>query len=322
MAVNSITRTLDNLNSSTLIKSMGEAVTNNVGEDRPLLKHLLKNRQTYDGGVMIDFPLRYANLEGFDYHGFSKHDVATKEVLTRGYVYPMSTSIPVAISETDMDENSGKAQIINLVEELHQAALDGMDERLDSKLWSNYSRTDGVADLWSIADIVKTTPASDPSGGNFGNISQADYSWWRNKEKQTAVATSALTNALINDTYAEGSTAADRPTIGITTKTIWNKAWSLADAAQRNGNELTKEIGATAINFNGTPLIVDENATALQIRWLNNKYLFFKVLASKNFSWTEWHYIEGVRAFVRYLDFTGQLICTRRNRQCVGTVTS
>jgi hypothetical protein len=324
MALPDISKTLNNLNTSTLVDNYSTTVTDNIFKTHPLWEMLNSKGSTYDGGPKLMWPVLYDTLDGFFYHGQSEYETEDKEFMTMAQAYPAYCGVPVMITQTDVLENSGRSQIIDLLETKFRVAEDSMEEKLSDGIWGTYARTNGVANLWGLTDIVKTTAGSDPSGGAYGEIAVSGNSWWQNLTSASGVSDGGLTTALVQASYglvAKNGSKKYKPTIGVTTQAIWNTLWAKADSAQRNGTEMMKKFGMTDINWNGTPIIVDENAPDHQLRWLNTNYLFLKTHAQANFAWTPFFWHQKKMAYMKVLYWAGQLCCSQRRRQCVMTTT-
>jgi hypothetical protein len=319
--VNSISKILNNLNTSTLVDSYSSTVTDNIFDNYPVWQELTKNQKFYDGGTEIVEPLSYATLDGQWYKGLSSFNADDKETLSAGKYLPAYSLIPVMISETDMLENSGKSAIINLLEYKFENARMSLEKFLSDAVWSNYSVSAGIARLWGLQDIIKVTPATDPTGGDYGGIDATVQTWWQNQYKDsTSFTAGSITIAEVQRGYSLVSIGKTRPTLGITCQEIWDRLYAIADGQTRYGTEAMRKIGCDSLSFNGVPLIVDEAATANQIRWMNNKHLFLKTHRKSNFTWSPFQWSDSKRAIMKVMTWAGQVVCNNRRTMCVQAV--
>jgi hypothetical protein len=65
----------------------------------------------------------------------------------------------------------------------------------------------------------------------------------------------------------------DTPTIGVTTRAIYNLYYGLLQPQQRFADTEVGKGGFTSLMFNGIPVVVDSHATAANLYFLNEKYL-------------------------------------------------
>ena len=82
MALSSVTKVLNNLNSSTLVDSMSRHVTDNIFQGYPVWNKLMENAKFYDGGTQITEPVEYDVHSGTWYRGVSEYETQDKEFLT------------------------------------------------------------------------------------------------------------------------------------------------------------------------------------------------------------------------------------------------
>ncbi len=323
-APNSLAVELNTLNSS-VIAGYEKVITDNIFKKNPTLHFLLKNKKMYDGGAVITEPLIYSTMQAQEYSGAKVLDVNDVDPVTRLTLDPSYHTLPIVMTDTDDLENNGKAKVFDILETKYSIADMSMREWLSTSLF----RADSTGyKMWSIREIVKTTVGSNPSRGAYGNISVATETWFRNQASEDIAATTgALVFANLQTLWGNcvngGGDQTNVPDWSITTQAIYNRLWSIADLRQQLGNEYVKlNIGVPSIDFNGCPIMVDQNAPALQLRFLNSKSLFLKVHSRSNFVFTEWVTPTNQHLAVKHFKFAGQLVCNEKRGMGVLTITA
>ena len=74
-------------------------------------------------------------------------------------------------------------------------------------------------------------------------------------------------------------------------------------------------IGFPNIDFNGVPVIADPNCTSKTIYFINTKHLFLKYHKKANMIWTPFLRPSNQLLVVKYLKWTGQLVCNNPRTQ-------
>lgn len=304
----SISKELNNLNSSTLIQSLEKSVVDNIFDQNPTFKKLYDKAKTFDGGTTITVPVMYDTKSATNFSGFQTLTPAEKELTTTLQFDRAHYVTDVTISYTDQIANSGKSEIFDLLEMKFENAQLSMEKSLSTDLFT--ART-SANQLWSLPDAIAVDPTSNPSYGNYGNIDRSTYDWYRNVYDIDGHTTSAMTFADVQDCYQDVCDVGIKPDLIVTCDNIYNRLWSIADGRQRLGNEKmnTAHAGVANIDFNGTPIVADKNCPDKYMYMLNSKYAYFKVHKSR-FNWTPFLQPHNQLGFIKYLRITLQLVVT------------
>lgn len=244
----------------------------NVFDSNPLLKRAKeKFYEKIDGGERIVVPLNYAQTTASDWFSgaetlsISDNDNVSAAAYTWKQLYAS-----IVISGIDEKKNSGDAQILSLVKQKVQIAEKTMADKLGTGLFSAGTNAKSIVGLGSIVNTASTV----------GGISQSSYSWWQGQVDST---TTTLSLAAMQNIFNLCSIDNDTPTVGITTRTVYNLYYGLLQPQQRFMDSETAKGGFTSLMFNGRPIIVDSHSTASNLFFLNEKYLHLFVHKDEDF---------------------------------------
>lgn len=190
----------------------------------------------------------------------------------------------IGITRKEERQNSGEAQILNLLQSKVQQAEMTMREKINSQLiagtvsGATFVPGNSAKDLNPLGWFLRKLNATDPvSGGNVGNISGSSNSWWRHK---TAVADSGSVDtgnsfALSVSTYkglvvalrrlynhcSRGSGGA--PGLGVLDQVSFETYENALDDKVRYTNTKLADIGFENVKLRGATLIWDELVPSL-----------------------------------------------------------
>jgi len=179
---------------STTLYNYRKTLVDNIFKNSVLLSLLKMNggiRYT-DGGERIACPLMYGKNDTVkSYSGYETLDVKPQDGLTTAFYEWAEIAGTISISRKEERQNSGEAQLINLLEGKIKQAEMSLREEINIQLVggtvsaANYRMLNGNSgkDLLPLGYFGGTQSSLDPSGTgvvDIGNISQNTYSWWRN----------------------------------------------------------------------------------------------------------------------------------------------
>ena len=141
-----------------------------------------------NGGEKIFFPVMYAkNATVAGYTGYDLLDLTHAERFTAAEYSWASIAGSVNLDKETIDKNYGddvklfdytKGQLDNLKA--------SMQEFVNNSLWDSKASTTKLT--IGLLDMVKETPATDPTYGNIGGISANQNAWWKNQHTDHASA--------------------------------------------------------------------------------------------------------------------------------------
>ena len=320
MATPTKTITWDNLNSSS-VWEFDRTLKDGIFKKHLLLRKLYENKKTYNGGVYITEPVMMARGNGGSYSGMDVLTPQEKQIVTTAVFEPAHYESDITLSYTDDLANRGPAQVFDLLEAKYENAKKTMEYNLTAALFgTGVKATYGNAPIIGLQAAVAADPTSDPTCGTYGGITRdatAATDFWKNQTKDmTSLAT--LSMLKLQNLWGLCSDGNEHPDIIVTTQDIYDKIWSLADARQQLGNEEAARMGYQSIDFNGVPLIVDKNCPAGVLYMLNTDYIYLKVHKDDDMAATP--FLQGTTQLVKvkFVTWTGQLVCSNPRYQGVG----
>jgi len=188
----------DALLSSTLDAYVGSgSFSDNIFKDSAYLAALrLKDAiQMQNGGERIRAPLMYGtNSTVQSYDGYETLDTTPQDGMTTAFFEWREIAGTISISRKEERQNSGEAQVIDLLNSKVRQTEMSIREEVNRMLvqgtvsGSTFVPGNNAKDLNPLGWFMRKLNATDPTaGGNVGNIAGASNSWWRHV---TAVADS------------------------------------------------------------------------------------------------------------------------------------
>lgn len=314
------TITWDNLNSST-VGEFDKTLKDGIFKKHLLLKKLNEKKKTYPGGVYITEPIMTARGNGGSYSGMDVLTPQDKEIVTTAVYEPAHYEADITLSYTDDLANRGPSQVFDLMEAKYDNAKRTMEYNLTVALFGDGQKgTYGNAPVVGLQAAVAQDPTANPTAGAYGGITRdatTASDFWKNQIKDMTSLVS-VTMLKLQNLWGLCSDGNEHPDIIVTTQDVYDKVWSLADARQQLGNEEAARMGYQSIDFNGVPLIVDKNCPAGAIYMLNTDYIYLKVHKDDDMAATP--FLQGTTQLVKvkFVTWTGQLVCSNPRYQGVG----
>lgn len=265
---------------------LGDSVTKNIALTKRLKsKGRIKKRS---GGTTVRREVQYQeNGSYIRFNGADPLDTTPQDVLTSYEFDWKQGAIFVQITGREQKINSGKEQILDLLESRIENAEATLANKLESDLFSDGTASGGKQ-IGGIQYLVADTPTS----GTVGGISRSTWSFARNyafggvADGGAAVSASNiqdyLEKVIINTTRGN-----DRADIGF----VDNSYYSLLSASMRSIQRIVSadiaEGGFTALNFNGVDFILAGGfggaAPTAHAYVLNSNHLFLDYLGNSLF---------------------------------------
>lgn len=328
MAPTSITKTFDELVTTTYEKYGHKFVMENVFEGNPLLKFLLaKDRYVAtDGGSMILEPVAIsknntvAAINAYDPINITPQDNAT----VAKYNYGMYAA-SVAISDKEKAQNAGECAIIDLLAFKIEMAANSIRDSLSQALYANQDDSDNK----SLIGLQKMV-ADSPTGVAFAGITDTA---WDNQAFTLATAgggasfgtssqgVKGMRYALKKCTYG-----ADVPDIIVTCEDV-HTAYENAIGGTQQTLVPTGlgDLGFQTLQLSGIPVIWDRHiagtaaANTGRMYFLNTKHLKLRYHPSYNFTLSEGVRAPNTLATYWSIAWLGQLTSNSRRTQAVIT---
>lgn len=270
---------------ATTIENRSRKLADNVTKNNALLARLNErgNVRTVSGGSLIFEEITFAENGNVGwYSGYDLLPVAAQDVISSAQYDFKQAACPVIISGLDQLRNSGREQMIDLLEGRIKVAESSMMNLLAQGVYSDGTAAGGKQ-IGGLAAAVPINPAT----GTYGGIDRATWTFWRSK---TTTAGAALTAATIqgafNAMWAQLVRGMDRPDLIMVDNFMWSTYMASLQAQQRFTGTETAKLGFPSIKYMDADVVLDGGiggfATTNTAYFLNTKYLFFRPHSDRN----------------------------------------
>lgn len=270
---------------ATTIQNRSKKIADNVLKNNAALARMNQrgNVKTISGGNVIYEEIAFQqNGNAGWYSGYDLLPVAAQDVISAAEFDIKQLACPVIMSGLEQLQNSGKEQMIDLLE-----ARISVAESTMMNLAANALYTDGTGSGGKEVVGLDAAVSINPTVGTYGGINRATWTFWRNKFTSVAGPLSA-TNILpaMNAMWASLVRGADRPDLIVMDSLMWSFYTAALQAQQRFTDPKLAEFGFPTIKFMDADVVLDggiggfaANRTAY---FLNTKYIKWRPHASRN----------------------------------------
>jgi hypothetical protein len=270
---------------ATTIESRSGVIADNVTKNNKLLSFLNRKGKIkkISGGSIIYQELSFAeNSNANWYSGYDQIAVGAQDVISAAQFSLKQLAVGVAVSGLEKLENSGKEQMIDLIESRIEVAEGTMDNRISEGLYSD-GTTYGGKTLTGLGAAMLATPTS----GVYGNIDRQNFSFWRNQTYDlTTAATASNIQGAMNQLYAKCVRGSDVPDLWVMPANVWNAFAASLQAIQRFTDSQSADLGFQTLKYMGMDVVLDGGVggfmTTSVAYLLNTKYLFFRPHKDRN----------------------------------------
>ena len=309
---------------TTTIQARGSSLADNVTRNNALLMKMRErgNVKPFSGGNVIQEEIMYndANtLNAGSYSGYDTIDITPNSPISAAQYDIKQYAAAVSISGLEMLQNSGKEQIIDLLEGRIQVAEAQLMNQISAGLYSD-GTGNGGKDIVGLASAISTTPAT----GTYGGINRATWAFWRNVAFDATTdggvaATSSNIQSYMNRVAVQLVRGTDRPDMIVADNNYYRLYLESLQAIQRIGSTDSGGAGFTSLKYFGAGFNCDVyldggiggSSPANRMYFINTKYLKFRPHRERNFA-----PIGGDRqsvnqdAIVRLMGWAGALTCS------------
>lgn len=293
---------------ATTIQSRSGELADNCTNNNALLKRLKSkgNVRTFSGGNVILEEIMYndsATANVNSYSGYETLNIAPNSPISAAQFSLTQYSAAVTMSGLEMLQNSGKEQIIDLLEGRIAIAEAQLMNRISNDLYS-----DGTGNAGKNLTGLTAAVADSPGSGTYGGISRGAFPFWQNK------AYSGVTNggaAVSQANIQQYMTALaiqlvrgrDKADLIVADNTFFQYYVNSLQAIQRVQSEGGGEAGAgfASLKFYGggqtADVVLDgglysggdtvdstwSGASSSHMYFLNTNYIFFRPHKDRNF---------------------------------------
>ena len=271
------------------------------------------------GGESIQRQLAYAENSTFQYYsGYETLDVSASDTLTSAAYDWKQAAVNITISGLERRQNSGEAQIIDLISSRTKVAMMTMANNINVGLYS-----DGTGSAGKQIGGLQLIVADDPTTGTVGGIDASVQTFWRNIAYDAttdggAAASAANIISYMNTVYNQLTRGVDKPDLIVCDQNYYNFYQQALQTIQRiptNSGAGSAGSGFAALDYLGVPVVLDNDIPANHMYFLNTDYLFFDVHEDANFTPGEMDKPINQDALVMPILFMGNLTCSNRSLQ-------
>ena len=203
-------------------KYFDKTITQQVYERSPFFAKLkAAGNVTTDGGVSIQFPIRYQKLDKGQWVGPRDQVAYTqKETRTAGardwkYLYGNAM-----ISWDEVVKNSGKQMLVNLKRDKAEELREDMGDNFASAIWAVTQDSSALASMYTIVD----------AGETYAGIAVADAAEWAASIEDTSTTELVLYGANSISVSMNACTfGSHKPDSIYTTRSLWSKFAALIE---------------------------------------------------------------------------------------------
>lgn len=265
---------------TTTLRNRSKKLADNVTNNNALLMRLKQrgNRKAVSGGRVITQELEYAENSTYKrYSGYETLDISPSDVFSAAEFDWKQVAVAVSISGLEQLKNSGKEQMIDLLESRIKNAERTFMNNMSTDIYS-----DGTADGGKQVGGLQLLIADDPTTGTVGGINRANHSFWRNQiydfsdEGVTASATTIQT--AMNTLYLQTCRGGDKTDLIVADNNYFRFYWESLQANQRFTNDKLASAGFDNLKFMGADVVFDGGqggaCPANHMYFINSDYIF------------------------------------------------
>lgn len=268
---------------ATTIQSRTGSIADSVTDNNALLTYLSKrgNIKTFSGGstILQELSFRDNGNAGY-YSGYDLLPTAAQDVISAAEYQIKQVAVPVVISGLEQLQNSGKEQIIDLLEGRIQVAEASMANLIANGLYSDGTGSGGK----QITGLNAAVPVTNTN--TYGGIDRSTWTFWKNSVVDTSGITSATIQQSWNGLYANLVRGSDKPDLVVVDNATWAMYVNSLQAQQRFTSADSAAAGFTSVKFMQADVVldggVDGNCPANTAFFLNTKYIFWRPHRDRN----------------------------------------
>lgn len=316
-------------------------VVDTVLDSNVFATRMLKKAEKFSG-EKIKVPVKHSkNTTGQSFSGFDTFSTEATDNRVNMEFAPSFYQMTVSLPLTELAVNATEEKVIDLAKlEMASTAQDMADDI--GTLFYGDGTGNGGKDFLGLGAIVD----DGTSVATYGGLSRSTYTTLRATKTASA---GSITLAKLRTLYNAVASGSQKPTVGLTTETVFALYESLLQAQERYGgsaSEVKRGIvsgtGAIELYFRGTQILADEKCTSGNFYFLNEDFLTWKALPMPmaeavkfksqdiegndysdvmglGFSWGGWIKPTNAAAIVGHIYLGGELICSNPKRQGVLT---
>lgn len=274
---------------ATTIQSRSGTISDNVTKNNALLSYIKKkgNQKTFSGGNVILQEFSFAeNGNAGWYSGYENLPIGAQDVISGAQYNIKQAACAVTVSGLEQLQNSGREQIIDLLESRVSVAESTMANLIAAGIYA-----DGTGFGGKEIDGLKQQVPTDPTTGTSGSVDRGSWTFWRSKKfKATtdggATTTSANIIGYMNQLWASLVRGVDHPDLIVMDNAYWNMYVSALQALQRFASSESADAGFVTLKYMNADVVLDGGIGGFmatkEMYMLNTKYMFYRPHKSRN----------------------------------------
>lgn len=283
-------------------------LTQQVYEDDPFLNKMKRsNKVVWDGGNNIQWGIRYRKLSRANAVDPDNETAFQTKATRTGAVLPWRYyHIDTMMTWQERVQNTGKAQIFNLMSDKNTELMEDMMDRIATDLYTTNPNGLGFISLDVIVDSADT----------YAGISTSDAtSWVAIEDTSTTVLNLYGANSLSYMTN-QATLGKNTPDIHVTTRNLASAFEELIEPQKRYQDTDTANAGFKNVTFHGIPVMGTPFVPAGYWYGLNTKVFEIRYHPDWNFTKSEWWELKPTfpRNLGMIMSWCGNLVC--RMRKC------
>jgi len=311
----------------TTLRNRSRKLADNASKNNALLYRLRKkgNIRLFSGGQNILQELEYNENSTFKrYSGYDELNIQQSDVLSAAEFQIRQAAVAVVISGLEKLQNSGKEQMIDL---LQARILNAEKTLVNNVALDCYS--DGTADggkqIGGLQHLISTTPST----GTVGGINRANFSFWRNiafdcSSDGGAAMSSSNAQSYMNRTWVQTVCGPYKPDLIAADNNYWRFYLESLQAIQRVGSDEMAQAGFMSLKYMTADFVFDGGIGGgcgdNKMYFINTDFLYFKVHRDCNFTVLDpTRFSTKQDAMVKLLGFAGNLTASGLRYQAVIT---
>lgn len=310
---------------TTTDRTWGNKVTDNVSNHNALLTRMKRRNKikSVSGGYEIAEQIDYAENSTYQrYSGYDALNTNASDVLTTVKYPYQQIALHITASGSELRKNSGKEQMINLVEARKENALRTAANQFSIDVYSDGALTNQINGL---ANLIQTD-----GNGTVGGIDASTWGFWQNQFKEMtgtdnaaspSTAHAAEMKADMNDLWLSLNRGADKPDLIVMTHDLFALYELGLQELQRYASADEGMVGFGALKYKSADVVFDDNTnfdtTDEKAYFLNTQYLY--LVQHREAKWTMESEKTPVNqdAVVIPMYWMGNLVTTNRSLQGV-----
>jgi len=274
---------------TTTLRNRSGMLQDNTTKNNAILARLKQRGRikTVSGGRTIVEEMDYAENATFQwYSGYDQLNVSPSDVITAAEFNYAQAAVAISMSGLEELQNSGKEQVIDLLEGRMENAMRTMSNNISLGMYS-----DGTGYGGRQIGGVQLLIADNPTTGTVGGINRANWVFFRNQKFSGTTDGGGAVTALniqsyMNQLWLRTVRGADKPDLIIADNNYFNLYWSSLQAIQRITENGQGAAGYSSLKYMGSDVVFDGGigggCPANHMYFLNTDYMKYRPHAKRN----------------------------------------